>query len=147
MQAGRDYIGIGVGACILSNDGKIFLTLRGAKARNESGKWEIPGGSVEFGERLEQALVREIHEELGIGIQVLELLHVVNHIIPDEHQHWVSPTFVCRITDGTPAIREPGKCDAIGWFTIDEAEKLPLSIVTLEDIIILKNRKSRPPPK
>jgi len=42
---------------------------------------------------------------------------MVDHILPDEGQHWVSPTFLCRITPGTPTFREPGKCRAVGWFT------------------------------
>ena len=40
----------------------------------------------------------------------------MDHILPAEGQHWVSPTFVCRIVSGTPAILEPGKCADIGWF-------------------------------
>jgi 8-oxo-dGTP diphosphatase len=48
------------------------------------------------------------------------LLDVVDHILPKERQHWVSPTFVCTIRAGEPHIREPGKCSAIGWFALDE---------------------------
>lgn len=57
-----------------------------------------------------------------------------------EKQHWVSPTFICKIKEGTPKILELHKCDEIGWYSIDEAEKLPLSIVTLHDITILKEK-------
>lgn len=137
MKRGIDYIGVGVGAAILNNEGKLFLTLRGKKAKNERGKWEIPGGSVEFGETLEDALKREIKEEHSIDIEVVELLDVCSHLIPDERQHWVSPTYICRITKGTPKILEPDKCDSIGWFTLKEANKLPLSIVTQYDLSIL----------
>ncbi|MBI3342953.1 NUDIX domain-containing protein, partial [Candidatus Gottesmanbacteria bacterium] len=56
MQRGIDYIGVGVGAAIFNRERKLFLTLRGKKAKNERGTWEIPGGSVEFGETLENAL-------------------------------------------------------------------------------------------
>lgn len=140
MQRGIDYIGVGVGAAIFNSEGKLFLTLRGKKAKNETGKWEIPGGSVEFGETLEEAITREIKEEHGIHIAVIELLDVCSHIIPDEHQHWVSPTYICKIMDGEPKIIEPDKCHAIGWFTRDEALKLPLSIVTKYDLSILKKK-------
>ncbi len=88
MKPGIDYIGVGVGALIFNDEGKIFLTLRGPKAKNERGKWEIPGGAVEFGETFEQAIVREIFEEHGIHIKVKKLLDICSHIIPDEHQHW-----------------------------------------------------------
>ena len=116
MKRGFDYIGVGVGAILVDPEGRLFLSLRGPQAKNERGLWEFPGGSVEMGERLAEALQREMCEEYGIEIQVGELLDVVDHILPDEGQHWVSPTFVCRITSGTPAILEPDKCARIGWF-------------------------------
>jgi 8-oxo-dGTP diphosphatase len=116
MKRGIDYIGVGVGALILNEQGQVFLSCRGPQARNERGLWEFPGGAVEFGETLAEALRREIHEEFGIEIAVGALLDVGDHILPEEGQHWVSPTFLCRITAGTPTIREPGKCSAIGWF-------------------------------
>ena len=138
MKRGIDYIGVGVGAAIINNKGQILITKRGKKAKNERGKWEIPGGSVEFGETLEKAIKREIKEELGIEIEVIELLNVCSHIIKSENQHWVSPTYICKIKKGTPKILEPEKCDEIGWFTIKEAEKLPLSIITKDDLRELK---------
>jgi len=142
MKRGVDYIGVGVGAAIFNDEGKLFITKRGKEAKNERGKWEIPGGSVEFGETFEQAIKREIKEEHDIEIEIIELLGICDHIIPDEHQHWVSPTYICRITKGVPRIVEPHKCDQIGWFSIKEAEKLPLSIVTKYDLSLLKNKYS-----
>jgi 8-oxo-dGTP diphosphatase len=119
MKRGIDYIGVGVGAMILNNEGKLFLSQRGPLSKNERGSWEFPGGSVEFGETLENALKREMLEEYGIRIEVNELLDVVDHILPEENQHWVSPTFICQITHGIPIILEPGKCSQIGWFSLD----------------------------
>lgn len=140
MKKGIDYIGVGVGAAIFNKEGKLFVTLRGKEAKNEKGKWEIPGGSVEFGETFEQAIKREIKEELDIEIEIIELLGICDHIIPDEHQHWVSPTYICRIKKGTPKILEPHKCADIGWFSLEQAQKLPLSIVTKYDISLLKKK-------
>jgi 8-oxo-dGTP diphosphatase len=140
MKKGKDYIGVGAGALIFNDEGLLLLSLRGKKAKNERGKWEIPGGGVEFGETIEEALKREIKEELDIEIEVTEMLQLCNHIIPDEKQHWVSPTYICKIVSGEPKILEPEKCDRIGWFSIEEAERLPLSIVTKQDIAILKKR-------
>ncbi|MGB3219749.1 MAG: NUDIX domain-containing protein, partial [Anaerolineae bacterium] len=90
MRRGVDYIGVGVGAVILNEDGRLFLALRGPAAKNERGLWEFPGGSVEFGERLADALRREILEEYGVQIEVGDLLDVVDHLLPAEGQHWVS---------------------------------------------------------
>jgi 8-oxo-dGTP diphosphatase len=141
MKAGSDYIGVGVGALIFNQEGKFLLTLRGPKAKNERGKWEIPGGAVDFGETFEQAIQREVFEELGIKIKVKELLQICDHIIPDEQQHWVSPTYICEIIEGTPTIKEPEKCSEIGWFSLEEAQKLPLSIVTQDDVDCLLERQ------
>jgi 8-oxo-dGTP diphosphatase len=116
MKRGLDYIGVGVGAIIVNDAGQVFLARRGPQAKNERGLWEFPGGSVEFGEKMADALRREMSEEYGIEIVVGELLDVVDHILPDEGQHWVSPTFICHIQSGIPVIQEPGKCSQIGWF-------------------------------
>jgi catechol 2,3-dioxygenase len=138
---GTDVIGVGVGALIFNDEGKLLMAKRGPAARNERGKWEIPGGAIEFGETLEQGLKREIKEELNITIKVGELLQVFDHILKKERQHWVSPTYICRLVKGTPKIMEPTKCAEIGWFTLPEAEQLPLSIITKHDIKILKARQ------
>jgi 8-oxo-dGTP diphosphatase len=119
MIRGIDYIGVGVGAILVNPKGQLFLSKRGPKAKNERGLWEFPGGSVEFGERLADALAREMKEEYGIEIAVGSLLDVADHILPDEKQHWVSPTYICRIVSGTPKILEPEKCSAIGWFDLN----------------------------
>lgn len=133
MKRGVDYIGVGVGAIIVAEDGRLFLARRGPLAKNERGLWEFPGGSVEFGERLKDALRREIAEEYGVQIEVGELLDVVDHLLPDEGQHWVSPTFLCRIVEGEPIIREPGKCSEIGWFDPDEVPT-NLSVVSRSNL-------------
>jgi 8-oxo-dGTP diphosphatase len=142
MRKGVDHIGVGVGAIILDRDNRVFLAKRGKEARNETGKWEFPGGSVEFGETLEHALAREIMEEYGFEIEILSLLDVVNHIIPDEKQHWVSPSFICRITMGTPSIKEPHKCDEIGWFSIDGLPENQLTVASRKSLESLKRKTS-----
>jgi mutator protein MutT len=123
VKRGIDYIGVGVGAIITDSQGRLFLARRGIKAKNERGLWEFPGGSVELGETMAAALRREMREEFGIEITVGELLDVVDHILKEEGQHWVSPTFLCTITSGEPSIMEPEKCAEIGWFRPDEVPK------------------------
>ena len=119
MKRGIDYVGVGVGALILDEQGRVFLARRGPLAKNERGLWEFPGGSVEFGETLAQALVREIREEYDFEIEVGRLLDVVDHILTEEGQHWVSPTYLARHVSGEPRIMEPGKCTELGWFELD----------------------------
>ena len=129
MIAGYDFIGVGVGAMVFNDKGEVFLSKRGEKAKNERGTWEFPGGSVEFGEKLADAVKREFMEEYGIEIEIKELLSVDDHILPDEGQHWISPTYIARFANGTATIREPEKCSAIGWFTLDSLPD-PLSLIT-----------------
>jgi 8-oxo-dGTP diphosphatase len=133
MRRGVDYIGVGVGAVIVDEAGRLFLAQRGPKAKNERGLWEFPGGAVEFGETLAAALRRDIREEYGIMIEVGALLTVTDHLLSDEGQHWVSPSFVCRILEGEPRIVEPEKCSAIGWFALDEMPEA-LTVVTQHDL-------------
>lgn len=138
MKKGVDYIGVGAGAIIFNNNGEIFLAKRGKEAGNEKHRWEFPGGSVEFGETLPNALRREILEEYGFIIEVRKLLDVVDHILPEEKQHWVSPTFLCQYKHGTPSIREPHKCDAIGWFRLDSIPEKDLSSASRKSLKSLK---------
>jgi len=141
MVPGVDYIGVGVGALIYNDEGKILVTQRGPKAKNERGLWEIPGGSVEYGETFEQAITREIREELGITIRVKSLHALCDHILPEEYQHWVSPTYICEIVEGEPVIQEPEKCSDWGWFSVEEMQKLPLSKVTQYDVAVLQENQ------
>ncbi len=136
-ESGRDYIGVGVGGMILSPAGespeRVLLSQRGPLARNQRGQWENPGGALDFGEEFHTAIVREIAEELGIVVELEGLLRVVNHIIPTDGQHWVSPTFVCRYVSGEPRVLEPGKCSGVGWFALDGLPE-PLTVISGADI-------------
>lgn len=129
MKAGIDYIGVGVGAMVFNPQGQVFLAQRGEKAKNERGCWEFPGGKVEFGERLADACQREFREEYSMEIRIGALLAVDDHILPDERQHWVSTTYVAMHIAGDPVIKEPTKCRAIGWFSLDALPE-PLSLIT-----------------
>lgn len=140
---GVDYIGVSVGAVIINDQGEIFLSLRGKEVRNESGKWEFPGGGVDFNETLSDAIVREVKEEFGFDVEVMEILHVSNHMIPDEKQHWVPTTFMCRVAKGTPRIMEPKKCDKVGWFSLEKISKMNLSIISQIDLEMIKRRFSK----
>jgi len=146
-RPGIDFIGIGVGAVILDDSDRVFLARRGPHARNEQGKWEFPGGAVQFGETQTGALMREIFEEYGVEIEVLRLINVADHIIPAEGQHWISPGYLCRITEGVPEIREPEKCSAIEWVPVPDVGSRNLTLASRQTyhglLELLNNRKQQ----
>lgn len=146
MQKGVDYIGVGTGAMIFNDNGQVFIAQRGPKARSEAGKWDFPGGSVEYGEKCVDAIMREIKEEFDMEIEVLELLEVVDHILPEENQHWVSPTFIARHKFGEPKIMEPDKCTGIKWIELSEAENYQLTFPSATDIKIYQRKFGHQPP-
>jgi ADP-ribose pyrophosphatase YjhB (NUDIX family) len=115
LKAGKDYIGVGVGAVIFRDD-KILLLLR-SKAP-ESGCWTIPGGKLEFGETVEEAILREVQEEIGIEGRIIAPLGVTNHILKDEGTHYVSPRFLVSVI-GEPINAKPDSHSEIAWFSID----------------------------
>lgn len=134
MKKGIDYIGVSAGAMIINDRGELFLSKRSQHAKNERGCWETPGGSVEFGETLADAVRREMKEEYGAEIEILEQFPAEDHLIPEENQHWVATTFLAKFKKGQePRIMEPEKCDEIGWFSLNNLPA-PLSIITKLDV-------------
>ena len=126
MKPGKDYIGVGCGAFILNDNNEILLQQRNKEP--EKGYWSIPGGKLEWMETFEEAVKREIKEECDIDIKVLRLLGICDHIVKSENQHWVSPSFLCKIEKGEPKIMEPNKHLDMKWFSLDNLpEKLTIT--------------------
>jgi 8-oxo-dGTP diphosphatase len=111
------YPKVGVGG-VVTQDDKVLLLLR--KSPPEAGTWSLPGGRVEFMERVEAALARELKEELGIDIEVEALLCVTNHMVRADNAHWVSPAYIVRVISGVPCNLEPQKTAAIEWFPLTQ---------------------------
>lgn len=92
-------------AVLVDRDGRVLLAQR-PKGKPMEGLWEFPGGKIEAGESPEQALVRELHEELGIdtAVSCLAPLTFASHRYDDVHL--VMPVFVCRVWKGAVIGRE-----------------------------------------
>lgn len=99
---------------IIEKDEKI-LAARRALDKSMGGKWEFPGGKVEPNENPEDALVREIREELGCEITVLSPAPPVSHAYADFTIKLIP--FHCALTLGEPAALEH---ECIGWYTRSE---------------------------
>jgi len=95
-----------VAACALIDaDGRVLICKR-PQGKAMAGLWEFPGGKVEAGERPEDALIRELDEELGITVKeaCVAPFTFASHTYPDFHL--LMPLYVCRRWEGTPIARE-----------------------------------------
>ncbi len=109
---------VGCGAVIQRADGAVLLVKRGRQP--EQGHWGLPGGKVDWMEKVEDTVVREVREETGLHVAVVRLLCVVDHFEPALGQHWVAPVYLARTLDDTEAASlEPEAILALDWFTAD----------------------------
>lgn len=120
-------------AMIIKNDeGKVLLVRRGSKARSHHGTWENVGGEVEANEDPRDAIVREVREEIGVEVEIIdEILAMEDTQVNGEV--WLAIIFEGRILTGTPELLEEGKHLAVQWFTLEELKDLNLSPYARED--------------
>jgi 8-oxo-dGTP diphosphatase len=112
-----------VAACALIDaDGRVLLAQR-PEGRPMAGLWEFPGGKVEEGERPEDTLIRELHEELGITVReaCLAPLTFASHAYEDFHL--LMPLYVCRRWEGTVAARE---AQQLAWVRPNKLRDYPM---------------------
>lgn len=108
-------------AAIIIENGKVFATQRGYGEFKDG--WEFPGGKIEQGETPEEAIVREIKEELDTEVKAIELLDTVEYDYPKFHLSM--DCFICKILSGDLVLKEH---EAAKWLTIetlDSVEWLP----------------------
>lgn len=117
---------VGVGAVAIKN-GKILLVKRAFEPG--AGKWSIPGGLVEVGEKLSDACSRETEEETGIKVEVLELINVFDMIDRDEdgkaRYHYVLVDFLAKPVGGEE--RKSEEVSEIAWVDYQEAKRMDLT--------------------
>lgn len=124
LRRGIDHIGVGVPIIVHDGKGRILLMKRGPKARDEQGKWDVCGGAVEFGESIDEAVRRELMEELCT--EPLDIEFITAYDAHREHEgsktHWVQIVHTALVNPSKVKIGEPHKIAEIGWFT---SENLP----------------------
>ena len=122
-----------VGAIIENEDGEILCALRGPEMTLPN-YWEFPGGKIEEGESKEEALIREIDEELGCRIKVLK--HVDDTTYEYEKVIVRLETFLSRIIEGVPEVSEHAE---IKWVPRKELKTLnwaPADIPAIEKLLL-----------
>jgi 8-oxo-dGTP diphosphatase len=117
---------LGVGAVILNGD-KILLEQR--KNEPSKGKWSVPGGLVELGESMEDAVVREVKEETGLDVYEPRLVDVVNYVSYGERgtviYHYVIVDYLVTVMRGKP--KAASDAAALRWVPFNELEQYDLT--------------------
>ena len=122
-------------AALIDPDGRVLIAQR-PEGKPMAGLWEFPGGKVESGETPEAALIRELHEELGLDTwaSCLAPLSFASHAYPDFHL--LMPLFACRKWQGTPEAREHR---ALKWIRPARLRDYPMPPADLPLIPILRD--------
>ena len=120
---------IKVVAAIIEKDGKIFATQRGYG--NYKDWWEFPGGKIEAGESPQEALRREISEELDTEIAVGQLLTSVEYDYPEFHMSM--DCFICTIVSGQLTLLEHEAARWLGAGELWQVRWLPSDIKVIEE--------------
>ena len=107
-----------VGAIIINEDDQVLCALRSPEMSLPN-YWEFPGGKIEAGESVHQAIVREIKEELNCEIKALQLFNDYTH----EYDHVIVNliTVTCKIINGTPTVNEHAE---LRWVAKDNLNSL-----------------------
>jgi len=121
---------VGVGAVIVDDhfdDRRVLLIRRGQAPL--LGEWSLPGGVLECGETLREAVTREAREETGLIIETLDMLGVYERVIRDDEgrvrYHYVLLDFLCRAVGGD--LKAASDAADVRWFTRDELPALKLA--------------------
>ncbi|ERS94859.1 uncharacterized protein SPSK_08033 [Sporothrix schenckii 1099-18] len=108
---------VGVAAIVKNRNGQFVLGRR--KGAHGAGKWQFPGGHLEFGEDPSACAQREALEETGLAVTPLGILSVTNDIFTADNKHYITIFVLCLRDDDSkePENLEPHKCE--GWYWKD----------------------------
>ena len=122
LKRGVDYIGV---TCVFfchDGKGRVLLHKRSANCRDEHGRWDCGGGSMEFGETFEEAVRREVKEEYCVDPSDVILAKTVN-VLRDNNgtsTHWIAAIHAVEVDPNSVKIGEPDKMEDVGWFYPEE---------------------------
>lgn len=111
---------VGIGVFIFKN--KKFLIGQRKGAHGE-GSWTVPGGHLDFGEKIEQGAKREVFEETGIKIKNVKIAGFTNDIFKKEGKHYITIWITSNWAKNDPRIKEPDKYLNMEWRTFNNLPK------------------------
>ena len=117
-------------AAVIRDGNKIFASARGYG--EFKGLWEFPGGKIESGETPQQALKREIIEELEVEIKVNDLIDTIEYDYPDFHLSM--DCFWCELVKGDFKLKEHEAAKWLDASTIDGVDWLPADVILIEKV-------------
>lgn len=122
MKKWVDYIWVWCGALIVNNQHQVLLLKRSNKCSwGNHGERSRPGWGVDFGETFQEAMIREVKEEVWIDVELFGDVEALNDIREENgiKKHRVTFGLFAKITNWKPQIMEPEKCDELKWFDLD----------------------------
>lgn len=122
---------IQVSAAIIMNENKILATQRGYGEFKDG--WEFPGGKIEKGETAEQALIREINEELNVSVEISSKLKTVDYDYPEFHL--TMHCFLCIIKSGTLLLKEHKSARWLCKEELGEVNWLPADREVISELV------------
>ncbi len=122
-------------AALIDRDGRVLLAQR-PEGKEMAGLWEFPGGKVESGETPEQALIRELHEELGIETWTSCLAPLTFASHGYDGFHLLMPLFACRKWEGLARSREG---QALRWVPVRKLVEFPMPPADIPLIPVLRD--------
>ena len=131
-QTGQPFVKVAAHGFITDGD-KFLITQRPLNDDYMPGFWDTPGGTIEFGEKTIDALVREIKEETGLTLKTGKIIFCHDHLSnPQRHQFTL--VYQCEYTRGKITL-DPNEHSQYRWVTLKQAKQIPNLISFLKELV------------
>ncbi|MEX0930195.1 MAG: NUDIX domain-containing protein [Candidatus Paceibacterota bacterium] len=146
MKTEHGIFGVGVGVMIKRDNSVLLGKRHDDRDKADShlegqGSWTLPGGSIDFGEKLAEAAAREVKEETDIDISQKDLtvISVADDMLPEKNVHFVTVGFLAQCDGQEPKTMEPDEITQWRWFDLDD---LPSPLFTPAEKVISQYKTS-----